>query len=82
MGKVPPRNATTFTTHQGCQDECVGVADVTDPNIVHQTMNKLDAAGTYQESAINGFVADCLANKGNNALTKWGPCFIYSLRGY
>ncbi|WP_374023212.1 type I restriction endonuclease subunit R [Mycobacterium sp. HNNTM2301] len=51
--------------------EATTLADVTDPNIVHETMNKLDAAGIYQESEINGLVADYLANKGNNALTKW-----------
>jgi type I restriction enzyme R subunit len=47
------------------------LADVTDPNIVHQTMAKLDAAGIYQESEIDGLVDDYLAGKGNNALTKW-----------
>jgi type I restriction enzyme, R subunit len=51
--------------------EATTLADVTDPNIVHETMNKLDAAGIYQESEINGLVDDYLANKGNNALTKW-----------
>ena len=34
-------------------------------------MAKLDAAGIYQESEVEGLVADYLANKGNNALTKW-----------
>ncbi|OBI14927.1 restriction endonuclease subunit R [Mycobacterium sp. E2327] len=47
------------------------LADVTDPNIVHETMNKLDAAGLYQPSEIDGLVADFLAKKGNNALIKW-----------
>jgi len=47
------------------------LADVTDPNIVHETMNKLDAAGMYLQSEIDGLVADFLAKKGNNALTKW-----------
>ena len=51
--------------------EATTLADVTDPNIVHETMNKLDAVGIYQESEINGLVADYLANRGNNALTKW-----------
>ena len=51
--------------------EATTLADVTDPNIVHGTMAKLDAAGIYQESEVNGLVADYLANKGNNALTKW-----------
>ena len=51
--------------------EATTLADVTDPNIVHETMNKLDAAGIYQESEIDGLVADYLANKGNNALNKW-----------
>ncbi|ETT28763.1 type I restriction-modification system, restriction subunit R [Rhodococcus aetherivorans] len=47
------------------------LADVTDPNIVHTTMAKLDAAGVYLDSEIDGLVADYLADKGNNALTKW-----------
>ncbi|MEC4841099.1 DEAD/DEAH box helicase family protein [Mycobacteroides chelonae] len=52
------------------------LADVTDPNIVHQTVNKLDAAGIYQESEVNGLVADYLkyahqAGKGHEALNKW-----------
>lgn len=51
--------------------EATTLADVTDPNIVHATMAKLDAAGIYQESEVQGLVADYLANKGNNALTKW-----------
>jgi type I restriction enzyme R subunit len=51
--------------------EATTLADVTDPNIVHQTMNKLDATGIYQESEINGLVADYLANKGHEALNKW-----------
>jgi type I restriction enzyme, R subunit len=51
--------------------EATTLADVTDPNIVHGTMAKLDAAGIYQESEIDGLVVDYLAGKGNNALTKW-----------
>jgi type I restriction enzyme R subunit len=47
------------------------LADVTDPNIVHEVMNKLDAADVYREAEIDGLVADFLAKKGNNALTKW-----------
>lgn len=51
--------------------EATTLADVTDRNIVHETMSKLDAAAIYQESEIDGLVADYLAKKGNNALTKW-----------
>ena len=51
--------------------EATTLADVTDPNIVHETMNKLDAAGIYQESEVEGLVADYLANKGHEALNKW-----------
>ncbi|MCR8896799.1 type I restriction endonuclease [Gordonia sp. GONU] len=47
------------------------LADVTDPNIVHATMAKLDATGIYQWAEVNGCAADFVANKGNNALTKW-----------
>jgi type I restriction enzyme R subunit len=51
--------------------EATTLADVTDPNIVHVTMAKLDAAAIYQESEVDGLVADYLARRGNNALTKW-----------
>ncbi|AGB21656.1 helicase, type I site-specific restriction-modification system restriction subunit [Mycobacterium sp. JS623] len=56
--------------------EATTLADVTDPNIVHETMNKLDAAGIYQESEIEGLVADYLTyakqpHKGHEALNKW-----------
>jgi type I restriction enzyme R subunit len=51
--------------------EATTLADVTDPNIVHQTMSKLDAAAIYQESEVEGLVADYLANKGHEALQKW-----------
>ncbi|MBV5246971.1 DEAD/DEAH box helicase family protein [Mycolicibacterium sp. PAM1] len=51
--------------------EATTLADVTDHNMVHETMSKLDAAAIYQESEIEGLVADYLARKGNNALTKW-----------
>ncbi|HEY5247048.1 MAG TPA: DEAD/DEAH box helicase family protein [Dermatophilaceae bacterium] len=47
------------------------LADVTDPNIVHETMAKLDAATIYHDSEVEGLVRDFLAHKGNNALTKW-----------
>jgi type I restriction enzyme R subunit len=43
----------------------------TDPNIVHETMNKLDAAGIYTPQEVEGLAADYLGKKGNNALTKW-----------
>ena len=51
--------------------EATTLADVTDPNIVHETMGKLDAAGIYHEAEVEGLVTDYLAHKGNNALTKW-----------
>jgi len=47
------------------------LADVTDPNIVHEVMNKLDAAAIYTQGEIDGLVADFQAKKGNNTLTKW-----------
>lgn len=47
------------------------MAGVTDPNIVHETMAKLDASTIYLESEVEGLVHDYLAHKGNNALTKW-----------
>lgn len=51
--------------------EATTLADVTDPNIVHVTMAKLDAATIYHDSEVEWLVHDYLAHKGNNALTKW-----------
>ena len=51
--------------------EATTLADVTEPNIVHHTMAKLDSSGIYLESEVNGLVDDFLAHKGNNALIKW-----------
>lgn len=51
--------------------EATTLADVTDPNIVHQTMSKLDAAGIYTDSEITGLVNDYAAKKGHEALNKW-----------
>jgi type I restriction enzyme R subunit len=47
------------------------LADVTDPNIVHETMSKLDAAAIYTDADVDGLVADYLAGKGHEALNKW-----------
>jgi type I restriction enzyme R subunit len=38
------------------------VAGVTDPNIVHETMAKLDASTIYLESEVEGLVRDYLAH--------------------
>lgn len=54
--------------------EATTLADVTDPNIVHETAAKLDAAAIYLESEVDGLVAGVLANKGHKSLNKWvGP---------
>ena len=51
--------------------EVTTLADVTDPNIVHDTERKLAAAGIYEASEVDGLVVDYLAKKGNSALEKW-----------
>lgn len=51
--------------------EVTTLADVTDPNIVHDTERKLAVAGIYEASEVDGLVADYLAKKGNSALEKW-----------
>jgi type I restriction enzyme R subunit len=51
--------------------EATTLADVTDPNIVHETMAKLDATSIYHDSEVEGLVRDYLAHKGHEALTKW-----------
>uniref|UniRef100_A0A5Q5CFK3 Type III restriction enzyme, res subunit n=1 Tax=Mycobacterium sp. (strain JLS) TaxID=164757 RepID=A0A5Q5CFK3_MYCSJ len=82
LNRVAPGKDQTFVLDfaNGAEDiveafepyyEATTLADVTDRNIVHETMAKLDAAAIYQESEVEGLVADYLAHKGNNALTKW-----------
>jgi type I restriction enzyme R subunit len=82
LNRVAPGKDQTFVLDfaNGAEDiveafepyyEATTLADVTDPNIVHVTMAKLDAAAIYHDSEIEGLVADYLARKGNNALTKW-----------
>jgi type I restriction enzyme, R subunit len=51
--------------------EATTLAGVTDPNIVHETMAKLDATSIYHDSEVEGLVRDYLAHKGHEALTKW-----------
>lgn len=47
------------------------LADVTDPNIVHDTERKLSVAGIYERSEVDGFAAAFLSREGHNALVKW-----------
>lgn len=51
--------------------EVTTLADVTDPNIVHNTERKISVVGIYEKSEVNGLVNDYLAKKGNNALAHW-----------
>lgn len=51
--------------------EATTLADVTDPNIVHDTERKLAVAGIYEASEVDSLVDAYLAKKGNSALEKW-----------
>ena len=51
--------------------EATTLADVTDPNIVHDTERKLSVAGIYERSEVDGFAKAFLAREGHNALVKW-----------
>ena len=51
--------------------EATTLADVTDPNIVHDTERKLSVAGIYERSEVDGFADAFLAREGHNALVKW-----------
>lgn len=51
--------------------EVTTLAEVTDPNIVHDTERKIAAAGIYEASEVDGLVVEYLGGKGNNALEKW-----------
>lgn len=47
------------------------LADVSDPNIVHDTERKLAVSGIYDKSEVDGFADAYLAKEGHNALVKW-----------
>ncbi|MFI8592319.1 type I restriction endonuclease subunit R [Dietzia maris] len=47
------------------------LAEVSDPNIVHDTERKLTVAGIYEKSEVDGFADAYLAKEGHNALVKW-----------
>jgi len=51
--------------------EATTLADVTDPNIVHDTERKLAVTGIYEASEVDSLVDAYLAKKGNSALEKW-----------
>lgn len=51
--------------------EVTTLADVTDPNIVHDTATKITAAGIYTHAEVDGLVDDYLAKNGNSALERW-----------
>lgn len=51
--------------------EVTTLAELTDPNIVHDTERKLAVIGIYEASEVDGLVVDYLAKKGNSALEKW-----------
>ena len=51
--------------------EVTTLADLTDPNIVHDTERKLAVLGIYEGSEVDGLVVDYLAKKGNSALERW-----------
>ncbi|MHC5796132.1 type I restriction endonuclease subunit R [Lacisediminihabitans sp. FW035] len=47
------------------------LAEVSDPNIIHDLQNKLDQALIYEESEVEGTATAWLREEGNSALTKW-----------
>ena len=47
------------------------LAEVSDPNVIHELQNKLDQALIYEESEIEGAAVAWLKDEGNSALTKW-----------
>ena len=51
--------------------EVTTLADVTDPNIVHDTASKLAVSAIYEASEVDALVDDYLAKKGHLALEKW-----------
>lgn len=47
------------------------LAEVSDPNVIHELQNKLDQALIYEESEVDGAAKSWLSEEGNNALTRW-----------
>ncbi|MCU1584346.1 MAG: restriction endonuclease subunit [Microbacteriaceae bacterium] len=47
------------------------LAEVSDPNVIHELQNKLDQALIYEESEVDGAAKAWVFDEGNNALTKW-----------
>lgn len=47
------------------------LADIAEPNVVHDQQSKLDAAQIYLESEVEGLVKAYLLEEGNNALYSW-----------
>ncbi|TFB47261.1 type I restriction endonuclease subunit R [Cryobacterium tagatosivorans] len=47
------------------------LADVSDPNIIHDLQNKLDQALIYEESEVDGAAKAWVFDQGNNILTSW-----------
>lgn len=47
------------------------LADVSDPNVIHDLQNKLDQALIYEDSEVEGAAKAWVLEEGNNALTKW-----------
>jgi type I restriction enzyme R subunit len=47
------------------------LAEVSDPNIIHDLQNKLDQALIYEESEVEGTAKAWLREEGNTTLTKW-----------
>lgn len=47
------------------------LAEVSDPNVIHELQNKLDQALIYEESEVDGAAKAWVFDEGNNILTKW-----------
>ena len=47
------------------------LAEVSDPNVIHDLRNKLDQSLIYEESEVDGAAAAFVREEGNNILSKW-----------
>jgi type I restriction enzyme R subunit len=47
------------------------LAEVSDPNVIHDLRSKLDQARIYEESEVDGAAAAFVREEGNNVLSKW-----------
>ncbi len=63
----PAQILSAFQTYY----RAASLAEVSDPNVIHELQNKLEQALIYEESEVDGAAKAWLYDEGNNELTRW-----------